>query len=294
MRFAAVPFHRRTIKPQNYCKEGGEANNGVDDVKNRSQILEEKDEVVWFATISQSVFDDDSLDATRRKELLLEAFGSWHDPVRTLIETTPADEIMYECAIAHQYCANPVFDVGRIMEFESWRERTVRSKDKSGGGRLSNFDRLDYNDGGKIDGNGPILVFIGDAMMSVDPVLAQGITIAMESGASVVRSIERILVHSNDEAAVAPSSNAASLYRPNLLRDELIQRNIRRERRLLRLLRSTELVQRMAQPSGFGSILSTWIVRPVIKLCPEIVKMRVFDFVIRYSLGLTWGRETKD
>ena len=45
----------------------------------------------------------------------------------------------------------------------------------------------------------------------------------------------------------------------------------------------------MAQPSGFWSILSAWIVRPVIKLCPDVVKMRVFDFVIRYSLGLTGG-----
>ncbi|KAL3817468.1 hypothetical protein ACHAXA_001475 [Cyclostephanos tholiformis] len=127
--------------------------------------------------------------------------------------------------------------------------------------------------------------------MSVDPVLAQGFTIAMESGASVVRSIERILVNCDDEVAFASSSNAAPNYRPDLLRDELLQRSIRRERRLLRLLRSTELVQRMAQPSGFGSILSTWILRPVIKLCPEAVKMKVFDLVIRYSLGLTGGRE---
>ena len=129
-----------------------------------------------------------------------------------------------------------------------------------------------------MNGDGPILVFIGDAMMSVDPVLAQGFTIAMESGASVVRSIERVLVRS-DDASVAPLSTA--------LRDELLQRNARRERRLVQLLRSTELVQRMAQPSGLGSILSTWIVRPVIKMCPEVVKMRVFDYVIRYSLGLT-------
>ncbi len=57
----------------------------------------------------------------------------------------------------------------------------------------------------------------------------------------------------------------------------------------MQLLRSTELVQRMAQPSGFGWTLSTWIVRPVIKMCPEAVKMRVFDYVIRYSLGLTGG-----
>ena len=56
---------------------------------------------MWFATTSNPVFVDDALDATERKELLLEVFGSWHDPVSPLIESTPAEEIMYESAIAH-------------------------------------------------------------------------------------------------------------------------------------------------------------------------------------------------
>jgi hypothetical protein len=256
MRFAAVPFIRRAVD-----SEDGDG--------------EEKEEVVWFATISDpSLVEYDTLDAAGRKRLLLEAFGSWHDPVRALIESTPAGGIMYEPAVAHRHCANPVFDVGRIMEYESWQERTGGVV----GGASSSVNGPGRGDDGRVNGDGPILVFIGDAMMSVDPVLAQGFTIAMESGASVVRSIERVLVRS-DDASVAPLSTA--------LRDELLQRNARRERRLVQLLRSTELVQRMAQPSGLGSILSTWIVRPVIKMCPEVVKMRVFDYVIRYSLGLT-------
>ena len=262
MRFAAVPFRRRTVESEDGDGDGGQ-----------SRVREEKDEVVWFATISDpALVDDDVLDAAGRKRLLLEAFGSWHDPVRALIESTPACGIMYEPAVAHRHCANPVFDVGRIMEYESWQERTGVV-----GGASSSVDGPGRDDDGRVNGDGPILVFIGDAMMSVDPVLAQGFTIAMESGASVVRSIERVLVRS-DDASVAPLSTA--------LRDELLQRNVRRERRLVQLLRSTELVQRMAQPSGLGSILSTWIVRPVIKMCPEVVKMRVFDYVIRYSLGL--------
>lgn len=265
MRFAAVPF---------------------------KSDKENVEEVVWFATISDPVFattnhdndDTQPLDAKRRKELLLSAFNSWHEPVRTLIETTPAEEIMYENAIAHRFTANPVFDVARILEFESWQEEQKRMKSKvdgSGCGGGSNSDR-------NIHGDGPTLVFIGDAMMSIDPVLAQGITIAMESAASVVHSIERAFVvrskDYDDDAAVSSSS-----YQPNLLRKELTARSVRRERRLLHLLRSTELVQRLAQPSGVGSILSTWIVRPIVKLCPDVVKRKVFDYMIRYSLGLTGG-----
>ena len=69
MRFAAVPFIRRAVD-----SEDGDG--------------EEKEEVVWFATISDpSLVEYDTLDAAGRKRLLLEAFGSWHDPVRALIES---------------------------------------------------------------------------------------------------------------------------------------------------------------------------------------------------------------
>jgi 2-polyprenyl-6-methoxyphenol hydroxylase-like FAD-dependent oxidoreductase len=251
MRFAAVPF---------------KTNNGI-----------KKDEiVVWFATMSSDIIDKEKLDATQRKALLLEAFGSWHEPIRNLIDTTPADEIMYESAIAHRFTANPVFDVARIIEFESWQQQQHMTQSKR-------------DDDRKINGNGPILVFIGDAMMSIDLVLAQGITIAMESAASIVQSIENALLvgsTSNVDATVSSSS----IYHPNILRKELLARNVRREQRLLYLLRSTELVQQLAQPSSkFGSILSTWIVRPIVKLCPDVVKVKVFDYYKRYSLGLTGG-----
>ena len=68
-----------------------------------------------------------------------------------------------------------------------------------------------------------------------------------------------------------------------------MKRHFNREQRLLQLLRSTELVQRLAQPSGFGSFIATWLVRPMVKVCPQAVKKRVFDYMIRYSLGLTNG-----
>lgn len=113
-------------------------------------------------------------------------------------------------------------------------------------------------------------------LVTVDPVLAQGFTMAMESGASLANSIEHSLI-----------SSSTCVYEPKFLRETLNHRYSCRERRLLQLLRSTELVQRMAQPQGtLASIFATWIVRPLIKLSPAILKKKVFDFLIRYSLGL--------
>ena len=261
MRFAAVPFTT--------------SDDGM-----------KKEVVVWFATISSDIIipndGKEQLDA-QQKALLLEAFGSWHHPIRDLIESTPANEIMYESAIAHRFTANPVFDVARIIEFESWQQQQQQQQQQDYQMTKSKKD-IDR----KINGNGPILVFIGDAMMSIDPVLAQGITIAMESAASIVQSIEHaLLVRSSSNVDATISS---SIYNPNLLRKELLARNVRREQRLLYLLRSTELVQQLAQPSSrLGSILSTWIVRPIVKLCPDVVKVKVFDYYKRYSLGLTGG-----
>jgi 2-polyprenyl-6-methoxyphenol hydroxylase-like FAD-dependent oxidoreductase len=296
MRFAAVPFRHRLEDPSlkddcndNNCGNVGRYSNSESFINSKT-----KEEEVWFATISDPIFinafkssssTDDSIDSNRMKQLLLEAFGSWHQPVKTLIETTPSDAIMYELAVAHRHSAGPVCDVGRILEFERWQASMNRKMKEAGGNEVIPFPP---DEGGRINGRGPIIVFIGDAMMTVDPVLAQGFTIAMESGASIVQSIEHILLRQHSQATTSSSVTPPIMYHPKLLRDELLQRHNHRERRLLQLLRSTELVQRMAQPHGFGStLLATWIVRPIIKLCPDSLKMKVFDYMIRYSLGLT-------
>lgn len=128
--------------------------------------------------------------------------------------------------------------------------------------------------------------------MAIDPVLAQGFTMAMEAGASLAKSIEGTLTQAPADGA-SPSGEYLTTYQPELLQQQLLQRHYSRERRLLQLLRSTELVQILAQPSGFGATLATWFIRPVVMLCPEILKKRVFDYMLRYSLGLT-GKEEAD
>ena len=299
MRFAAVPFRHRV-------EDYSDNSNNVGRYSESQAIMNSKivEEEVWFATISDPEFlnvfksstgnHDTVSDANRMKQLLLDAFGSWHQPIKALIETTPSEEIMYELAIAHRHSAGPVCDVGRILEFERWQATMNRKMNVGGGTEKNTVLPPDDDDGGRINGRGPILVFIGDAMMTVDPVLAQGFTIAMESGASIVQSIEGILLRQHSDTATTASTSSSinpppiMMYHPKLLREELHKRHNHRERRLLQLLRSTELVQRMAQPHGWGStLLATWIVRPIIKLCPDSLKKRVFDYMIRYSLGLT-------
>ena len=225
MRFAAVPFRHETEDLDDDDDDADGTNNGSHYSKSRAFTSKKQDEEVWFATTSDPVFvdayknavdhADPRDDAEERKQSLLEAFGSWHRPVKTLIGTTPAREIMYELAVAHRHNAGPVFDVGRIMEFEAWQERTMRAKEEGGGGNAEE----------RIDGRGPALVFIGDAFMTVDPVLAQGFTIAMVSGASIVESLERILAPQalNDNAISLTLPNKINC--PNLLRDELTQRH---------------------------------------------------------------------
>ena len=286
MRFAAVPFRHADEE-----LEDDDDDDGGNNIRHYSQTdafkERKKDEEVWFATIYDPVFIDNyknsksgEMDgAEERKKLLLDAFGSWHNPVKTLIETTPAEDIMYEMALAHKHSGFPVFDVKTIMDFE---RRTLNRKNKKASTeeKGSDFDnKATTTTTGT--GPGPILVFLGDSMMTIDPVLAQGFTMAMESGASIARTIERAL---SDSPA----------YSREILRRELVQRHSRRERRLLQLLRSTELVQRLAQPNGFA-MFATWVVRPLMKLCPNGIKEGVFNFMIRYSLGLTGnhGREQR-
>ncbi|KAL3790828.1 hypothetical protein ACHAWO_010667 [Cyclotella atomus] len=268
MRFAAVPFRHALDDEDNE-----ENDNAREFRHDKSKWFEKKDDKeVWFATINdEGIYETyrtvgTSLNAEERKQLLLDAFGSWHKPVRTLIETTPADEILYEIAVSHRFNASPVFDVSSIVEFEH----------KCKGGAT-----------GRVNGRGPALVFIGDSMMTVDPVLAQGFTIAMESGASIVQSLERVI---KDQAISNPSDPLC--YQPDILRKEMKERHSRTEHRILSLLRSTELVQQLAQPHGFvSSTIATKIVRPMMKICPDGLKKAIFGCMIKYSLGLTGAKD---
>ena len=73
-----------------------------------------------------------------------------------------------------------------------------------------------------------------------------------------------------------------------VLRKELKYRHEDRMDRLTCLLRVTELVQALGQPQG-GSVtgmLNTYVLRPMTRLTPNVIKKPIFNAVLKYSLGL--------
>jgi len=210
---------------------------------------------VWFATTSISEISAIE-DVEERKQRIMKCFSKWHHPIGDLIDSTPADEILMERAVAHKHAVYPVFNVCQIAQ---------KSEKKNEG--IGSF------------GSGPVLLFSGDANMAVDPVLAQGFTIAMETSADLARNLDLFL-----------TSNGSNLsqFDTDRFRNLISTTNEQRFDRILCLLRATDLVQALAQPrtGSMVGFLSKNIVRPAINFAPNFLKKPAFAFVMKYSLGL--------
>ena len=209
---------------------------------------------VWFITI-----DDDDIssepDSSKRRQMLLETFRDWHDPICRTVEATPPEEILMERAIAHRHCTGPVLAFNKVVR-------------QMNGVRPPN------------SGEGPCVVFVGDAYMTVDPILAQGFTVAMEGAYALRRSVEQSCIPYAQDSSLA--------FDPYLLRKSLRRRHEARMDRLVCLLRVTELVQALGQPTGgLGGLFNTKLLRPLLRLIPNVIKAPVFNSVLKYSLGLS-------
>jgi len=133
-----------------------------------------------------------------------------------------------------------------------------------------------------VTGNGPAIQFVGDAFMCVDPILAQGFTVGMEGAASLAIALTACLE--------VDSRNSVSklAFDPYLLRQELMNRHDLRLHRLICLLRCTELVQALGQPTTgtLSGLISRDIIRPIMGITPDFIKTPIFNAVLQYSLGL--------
>jgi len=237
---------------------------GEDDLITSSPERIEKQ--VWFATIRDTELTGVK-DPEERKKLLVDAFKSWHDPVGRLIDSTPSEEIIMERGVAHKHSVFPVFNLSQVIHYQ--QQMAMKMSDVS-----MHYSR-DFS------GPGPILLFTGDAAMTVDPVLAQGFTIAMEAAADLAETLEISLSTNNT------IFQKDLPFDPTQLREALGERNQRRYERMLCLLRATDLVQAISQPSdSISGFLSNNLVRPSIMLIPSVVKEAVFSYVMKYSLGL--------
>lgn len=239
---------------------------------------------VWFATMettehdldldhnnnnnlnsnSSSYDDDDSTkcynNAANKKELLLNKFGDWHDPIGELIRSTAEDAILCERAIGHLDVHN---NVHHALDLHLHSPTCTAMHSNSA--------------------NDPILVFAGDADYCIDPVLAQGFSIGLEDAASIGSLVRRCA-----EAAVSKNEFLVQA------RGEVHEWNKRKETRLKRVLNATALVQILAQPGGgdgdgaallLRSKMVQWT-RKCMRVTPDFVMTPAFDAMMRYSVGL--------
>lgn len=215
----------------------------------------------WFITIDDSKIASER-DLTRRKEMLLYAFRDWHDPIRQLVETTPPDEILMERAMAHKHSCEPVVNFNGVVH--SIRKKPVPA-----------------------NGNGPVIQFVGDSFMTVDPILAQGFTFGMEGAAALAQSLS-VCLDVGKNVSSSTSNQRQLAFDPHLLRKELLDRYDRRLSRLICLLRSSEIVQALGQPTegSLSGLISRSIIRPLMRLTPDAIKTPFFNRVMQYSLGL--------
>lgn len=229
---------------------------------------------VWFfttndATLLDKILKQENGDQTDNEgwKKHLEQYirqQNWHDPVAKLIESTPADRMWMETAVAHRYSAAALgsgFEHNYDNDLESDEPMFFHSQSDE-----------------------PLMVYVGDADMTVDPVLAQGITIAMEDAANISNCLQD--AHRNLFSATG-AEHGFKVLQYETLRGLLKERHIQKGDRLLCLLRATELVHTLAQPSSWTGVITTLILRPLMKYgAPDFVKRSAFDWMLKYSLGM--------
>lgn len=217
---------------------------------------------VWFITCDDKAIAQET-NPIKRRDMLLDKFKDWHDPIRRIVEATDPNEILVNRAIAHRYATSPVLNFNHVVE-------------KMCGTRPPN------------SGHGPCVIFVGDAYMTIDPILAQGFTVGMEGAYMMKKAIEKACVKCERD----PSLN----FDPYILEEVLKERNDARMDRLVCLLRATELVQALGQPTGgtLSGQFQTKLLRPLVQRIPNLIKAPIFDQVLKYSLGITPFRTRGD
>ncbi|KAI2511892.1 hypothetical protein MHU86_2408 [Fragilaria crotonensis] len=117
------------------------------------------------------------------------------------------------------------------------------------------------------------MVFVGDSLMTVDPILAQGFTMALEGAHALAGCVEAACQTNADHLAFDPHALRVSLQESH---DE------RSNHRLVSLLRATELVQTLGQPQpSLIGFLAKNVIRPCMQLMPNTIKTPIFNAVLK-------------
>ena len=210
---------------------------------------------VWFVTTDDKDIIQET-DPERRKELLLDLMKDWHYPIHDIIDKTPAEDVLMERAMAHKHSMGPVLNFNKVV-------KKIRNHPPPS------------------SGHGPTIVFMGDAFMTVDPILAQGFTLGMEGAANLGLSLKDII-------QIPPNPRYPKLaFDPIRMRQELQTRHEKRLDRVVCMLRATEIVQALGQPSTgtLSGMISRSILRPIMRFTPGFIKTPFFNAMLKYSLG---------
>lgn len=241
---------------------------------------------VWFATTSNSSIASIT-NPEERKKKLLQSFQKWHDPIAELIQSTPAQEILMEHGVAHKHSVNPVFHLSEVFKYEQMvHQHSKISSNMTNDNNHKDVQKFSGIQGEDGHGSGPTVIFIGDASMTIDPVLAQGFTVSMESSADLAKTVERCFQQQpSTEKGCGPVTTFSGIFE---LHEQLKARTERRRGRNICLLRATELVQAMAQPDSntLSGYISKYLIRPSMRLTPDFLKRSIFTRIMKYSLGM--------
>ena len=185
MRFATVPM---------FCPLSSRATNTSDEWKQQPSEAANKhvEHQVWFITVDDKDIEQES-DPSKRVDLLLDHFKDWHAPIQDIVRATDPQSILMERAIAHRHCMDPVVNLNRVLQKQKHQRDSAVSSTASTT-TLSGKGSPNFPYAG---GPGPALVFLGDAYMTVDPILAQGFTVAMEGSAILYGSVRKALQSQN-------------------------------------------------------------------------------------------------
>ena len=161
------------------------------------------------------------------KSSLLELFSSWHSPIEDLIQSTSSDSIVYNDAVAHT-------------------ERGL------------NLDLLTSR---------PLLHYVGDADICIDPLLAQGFSLAFEDAYSVTSTFQ-------------------NCYMNDTLKYGFEKVSLQKKGRINAVLHSTTMAQALAQPSGWLQVKLAQNARLLMQNMPSFITTPAFNGMLKYSVGM--------
>ena len=195
-------------------------------------------------------------------------FNNWHDPISTLLQSTPYDRVTVCDAVAFKspvprglskVYTNVQCYISESEMHESLPTTTTAKTNSNGGG------------GGVV-----AVAYLGDAAHTLDPILAQGAGVAVEDACHLYEAL--LLAHAHAHAQ-NNNNTPASTTPIAMITSTLQDYEQRRGRRIQKLHIISNLTQFIGHIEGQEA---NNLRNMLINLVPTWVKGRLFDLIIKY------------